>query len=88
MPLNSSSFDSQQSASVSGAPSFDHDRLTPHQAAAFLGLARQSLAIDRVNRRLGGVPFYKLGRLVFYRRSDLQRWVETRRVDAPDRDEP
>lgn len=54
------------------------------EAAAFLGLAVQTLRNDRGTQRLG-IPFYKLGtNAVRYRPSDLERWLAKRRVEAPE----
>lgn len=59
--------------------SFDQDRLTRHEAAKFLGVSFATLENDAVTQRLS-VPFYKIGKRVYYRRSDLESWVEARRV--------
>lgn len=62
-------------------PDFERDRLTRAEAAQFLGLAESTLETDATTHRLK-IPFYKLGpRKVYYRRSDLQDWLEGRRVD-------
>lgn len=58
---------------------FDGDRMTRDEAAAYLGFSRGTLEVDACTRQLG-VPFYKLGRRVFYRRSDLNEWIESRRI--------
>lgn len=50
--------------------------LTPEQAAARLGVAKQSLAKWRVAGT--GPVFAKVGSRVFYRPQDLDAWVETR----------
>ena len=63
-------------------PAFDADRLTTPQAAAYIGVAEISLKIDRVTDRLGAIPFYRVGRLIYYRRSDLDKWLEDRRVQV------
>jgi excisionase family DNA binding protein len=60
-------------------PAFDQDRLTRDEAARFLGVKFSTLENDAVTHRLG-VPFYKIGKRVYYRRSELAHWIETRRV--------
>ena len=60
-------------------PDFPSDRLTRQQAADYLGLKLATLEADVSTRRLS-IPFYRLGGRVFYRRSDLEAWLESRRV--------
>lgn len=64
------------------SPDFEHDRLTREQAAAYLGLAPTTLEAD-ASRHCLGIPFYRLGvrGRVFYRRSELDAWIESRRVE-------
>ena len=50
------------------------------EAAAYLNCAPITLAKDRCDQKLG-IPFYKLGRCVRYKKDDLDAWMETRRVD-------
>ena len=63
-------------------PPFDEDRMTRSQAAAYIGLSPATLATDATRKQLG-IPFYRLGNRVFYRKSDLDVWLETRRVENP-----
>lgn len=58
---------------------FQNDRMTRPTAAEYLGLKVPTLEADVVSRRLG-IPFYKLGSRVYYRKSDLDTWIEARRV--------
>lgn len=51
-------------------PAFDADRLTREQAAAYIGVKPSTLENDVVTRRLQ-VPFYRVGKRPYYRRSDL-----------------
>lgn len=44
-------------------------------AAEFLGMAKKSLECMRCARR--GPNYVKLGRLVRYRQSDLQAWIDS-----------
>jgi excisionase family DNA binding protein len=55
--------------------------LTPKQAAELLGLPEGTLAQWRSQRR--GPPYVKMEfRLVRYRRSDLEEWIEKRMVQT------
>lgn len=53
--------------------------LNPADAAEFLGVKMQTLSIWRSTGRYG-IPFIKVGRAVRYRRSDLERFLESRTV--------
>jgi predicted DNA-binding transcriptional regulator AlpA len=50
-------------------------RLRAHDAAAYLGLSRSTLAKLRCTG--AGPTFTKLGRVVVYERSDLDAWCDT-----------
>lgn len=52
----------------------DDQFLPTVEAAKLVGLAEQTLASDRVTRRLG-IPFHKFGASVRYRRRDLLDWA-------------
>lgn len=54
---------------------------TPEQAAEYLGLEPQTLAIWRSTGRYS-LPFVKCGRLVRYKQSDLDKFVARRTVGA------
>jgi hypothetical protein len=54
--------------------------LATDEAAQLLKTTPGSLAVGRCQRR-DGPPFYKIGRKVLYRKSDLLSWVESHRVD-------
>lgn len=55
--------------------------LMPKQAAELLGLPKGTLAQWRSQRR--GPPYIKLeGRLVRYRRSDLEEWLEHQTIET------
>lgn len=49
------------------------------EAAAHIGIQPQTLAVWRITGRYG-IPFFKVGRTVRYRKSDLDAWLESRRV--------
>lgn len=51
--------------------------LDDKQAAAFLNMAPGTLAIWRSTGRYA-IPFVKIGRLVRYKRTDLEAWIEKR----------
>ena len=51
--------------------------LTRRQAADYLGLREQTLAIWHSTGRYG-LPVVKVGRAVRYRLSDLERWLAER----------
>jgi excisionase family DNA binding protein len=55
----------------------DNVVLTTEQAARYVGLAKQTLAEMRVKGN--GPPFYKSGRRVVYKPSDLDAWLAARR---------
>ncbi|PJM74397.1 DNA-binding protein [Bifidobacterium simiarum] len=52
--------------------------LTPAQAARILGIPTSTLARWRSERR--ELPYVKVGRVVRYRRGDLDRWIDQRTV--------
>ena len=58
------------------SPAVVDDLLDPKAAAAFLGLAVLTLADFRVKG--GGPVFAKAGRLVRYRKTDLDAWIDSR----------
>jgi len=49
------------------------------EAADYLNCAPITLAKDRCDQKLG-IPFYKLGRSVRYKREDLDAWMDSRKV--------
>ena len=53
--------------------------LTRDEAAKYLGVASQTLAIWAMNGRYG-LRFIKVGRLCKYRRTDLDKWLASRTV--------
>ena len=58
--------------------------LPESQAANYLGLSISTLRSDRLNGGLG-IPYFKIGRLVRYEKSELDAWLKqtiasTRRV--------
>jgi excisionase family DNA binding protein len=55
--------------------------LTEQQAAEFLGVSAGTLSVWRCTKRYP-LPYVKCGRLVRYRRSDLEAWVDSRTVSC------
>ncbi len=51
--------------------------LTPDQAAEILGITHHTLAVWRSTGRYS-LPYVKAGRLVRYRETDVQRFIEKR----------
>ena len=51
--------------------------LSPPEAAAYIGVSENTLSVWRCVGRYA-IPFIKVGRLVRYRRSDLDAWLESR----------
>lgn len=51
--------------------------LNEKEASTFLGIAKGTLAVWRSTRRYG-LPYLKIGRLVRYRRKDLDTWLQNR----------
>lgn len=56
--------------------------LKPEDAAAVLGVKADTLASWRCTKA-HRVPYYKVGRLVYYRRQDLELFLESCVVDSP-----
>lgn len=57
------------------------DRLAPPEAAEYLGVKVDTLASWRCTKA-HRIPYLKIGRLIYYRRPDLDRWLDSRLVDA------
>lgn len=54
--------------------------LSRQAAADYLGVTPQTLAIWACTGRYG-LPYIKIGRLVKYDKADLDRFIQTRRVE-------
>jgi excisionase family DNA binding protein len=57
------------------------ERMIPAQAASYLGVAEETLAIWRCTKRYS-LSYIKVGRLVQYRKSDLDAFLAARTVEA------
>lgn len=58
------------------------NRLTRAQAASYLGVKDGTLAVWAVTGRYS-IPYYKIGRLVYYNRNDLDDFLAGRRIGEP-----
>lgn len=58
--------------------SFPDDRLTRDEAAEYLGVKASTLTVWASTGRYN-LPFIKVGRRVYYRRADLDAWLDRRR---------
>jgi excisionase family DNA binding protein len=82
-------FDDQKERAVSQQPpdasrgrtSLLSDTMFPAQAAAYLGVEANTLAIWRCTKRYP-LPYIKVGRLVRYRKSDLDAFLASRTVEV------
>lgn len=53
------------------------ERLDTVQAAKYLGMSRGTLAVWRAEKRYK-LPYIKIGGRVFYRKSALDEWINSR----------
>lgn len=53
--------------------------LTGQEAAEILGISNQTMRIHRIKG--GGVKFVKVGRMVRYRKSDIEAYLNARTFD-------
>jgi predicted DNA-binding transcriptional regulator AlpA len=59
---------------------FGLDKLGTEETAAYIGVQPETLR-DRVKRRTLGLPApYSFGRKLFWRRSELDPWIESKRA--------
>jgi excisionase family DNA binding protein len=64
------------------SPSTESGQLMSGQEAAkFLGITYHTLAVWKCNKRYA-LPYIKVGRLVKYRRADLEAFIARNRVDG------
>jgi excisionase family DNA binding protein len=59
----------------------EDERLDTAQAADYLGVQQHTLEIWRSSGRYR-IPYIKVGKLIRYRRSALDDWMESRTVNA------
>ncbi len=64
------------------------DLLSRREAAKYLGVAEQTLAVWKCNKRVD-IPVIQVGRLIKYRRTDLDRFLNANTVGiCPDSEKP
>lgn len=56
------------------------EKLNSEEAAHYLGVTKETLANWRSSKRFR-IPYYKAGRLVYYRKTDIDAWIESRMFD-------
>ncbi len=56
----------------------DREWFTRSQAAKYLGVPKRYL--DRLAMIGADLPYYKLGKLARYTKSDLDKWLESKKV--------
>lgn len=61
----------------------ESELMTREEAADYLSIQTQTLAVWASNGRYN-IPYIRVGRSVRYRRSDLDRWLESRTVRCPE----
>ena len=49
--------------------------MTPRDAVVYTGVKINTLAVWRMTSRYG-LPFVKLGKVIWYRKSDLDEWID------------
>jgi hypothetical protein len=69
----------EQRLTGSGAVPFGLDRLTTTDAAAYLGLQPETMRATAKRKVLGLPTPYCFGKKLFWRRSELDAWVEQQR---------
>jgi len=62
---------------MSNINSFLEERLNNKEAARYMGIKPETLDVWRSTGRYL-IPFTKIGRLVFYRKSDLDAFIDSR----------
>ena len=68
-------------SAISAIVGSNSDLLSNDHAASYLGLQPGTLEVWRCTKR-HEIPYIKCGRLVKYRRSDLDAWLASRTVQA------
>ena len=67
--------------------SIKNENLNEKEAAAYINMTTSFLQRDRCHgvtgNRTPGPPFYRIGRRIFYKISDLDTWLEKHRVERP-----
>lgn len=71
----------QSTQNTAITPRFQSDLLTRREAAAYLGVTAETLAVWASTRRYP-LRFVKVGRLAKYRKSDLDAFINNRTVSC------
>lgn len=58
---------------------FGNQKMTRQEAAQYLGVSQATLALDVTTHR-HAIPYFKVGRKVYYLKADLDEWLMARRV--------
>jgi len=56
----------------------DNTLMTPDDTAAYMAISKRQLQLDRTTKR--SIPFVKVGRLVRYRKADLDTYISAQTV--------
>jgi hypothetical protein len=64
---------------LGGTPPFGIDKMTTVETANYIGVAPQQLRSPSAREELGLPVPYGIGKKMFWRRSELDRWIETKR---------
>ncbi len=59
--------------------SWPEDRMRRPAAATYIGVTPGTLEVWASTKRYD-IPYIKIGKLVYYRRSDLDEWIRSRTV--------
>jgi excisionase family DNA binding protein len=59
----------------------EHRLLTPEEAAKILGLSVETLNVWRATKRYN-LPYVKTGRLVRYKHSDIEAFIQARTIQS------
>lgn len=61
------------------------DRIDAKQAAKLIGVSSATLATWRCTKK-EQIPYYKIGKKVFYKIEHVLSWIETKKVGQTDED--
>lgn len=64
-------------------PPIKRTLLTAREAADYLGVQVQTLAVWRSRNKRQNLPFVRVGKAIRYRLADLERWIDERTVSPP-----
>ncbi len=67
------------STSINKILNQNNDRLDAKQAAELIGVTSSTLAVWRCTGK-EKIPYYKIGKKVFYKTEHILAWIETKKV--------